>query len=309
MSFRLLLRSLSQRRDWRGPLHKRLAAGLKYLARSARTPRRQSAWLRELYGSARLSAYLTQDPRLHERWHHHYINRRLGRSQRLAVIRSHYRFAFGRLPAALVDAVYLEGRHELGALTLKDGSQLLLELRRPLGRSREGELALCLANTQGQLLSSVIFSVADEGRTLLVGCLQGAAAELGREAVRELTKQCYGLRPKNLLFSLLLAFGSFTGAQQVRGVSNLAHPFAGEDDKIKADYDGFWEECQGELQSDGFFALPTSEPERDESQVESKHRSAFRRRELLRREACARLLSALRAQPLAWPQEASAAAA
>lgn len=267
-------------------------------------PRRQSAWLNELYGSPRLTAIVAQDPRMHERWHHHYINRRLGRAQRMAIISSHYRFLFAHLPAALVDAVYLRGRFVLGSLELKDGSELLLELRRPTGRSREGELALCLANTHGQLLSSAIFSIADDGRTLLIGCLQGAAAELGRDAVRDLTKQCYGLRPKNLLFSLLLAFGSYTGAQQVRGVCNLAHPFAGEADKIKADYDSFWEECQGVLQADGFFALPTAEAERSELQVESKHRSAFRRRELLRREACVRLLAALRVQPAQWPQAA-----
>ncbi|RDI96993.1 DUF535 domain-containing protein [Dyella solisilvae] len=304
MSIQLFLRSLRQRGDWRGPWSKRLVAGLKYVARSTCMPRRQSAWLGELYGSPRLSAYLAHDPRLHERWHHHYINRRLGRAQRMAVISSHYRYAFSQLPRAIVDAVYLRGRSELGAVMLKDGGQLLLELRRPLGRSREGELALCLSNTQGQLLSSVTFSVADDGRTLLVGCLQGAAAELGREAVRELTKQCHGLRPKNLLFSLLLAFGSYTGAMRVRGVSNLAHPFAGEDDKIKADYDSFWEECQGVLQPDGFFELPTAESERDESQVESKHRSAFRRREALRREACAQLLAALREEPLRLPRAA-----
>jgi len=154
------------------------------------------------------------------------------------------------------------------------------------------------------VLTSAIFSIADDGKTLLIGCLQGAAAELGREAVRELTKQCYGLRPKNLLFSLLLAFGSFTGATRILGVSNLTHPFAGEADKIKADYDSFWEECQGVLQPDGFFALPTVEPERDESLVESKHRSAFRRREMLRREACACLLAALRDQPLPLSQAA-----
>jgi uncharacterized protein len=304
MSFRLFLRSLRQRRDWRGSPTKRLAAGLKYVARSASMARRQSAWLRELYGAPRLSTLLAHDPRLHERWHHHYINRRFGRARRMAVISSHYRFVFERLPAALVDAVYQQGRYLLGALTLKDGSELLLELRRPTGRSREGELALCLANTQGQLLSSAIFTVADDGHTLLIGCLQGPAAEFGREAVRELTKQCHGLRPKNLLFSLLLAFGSFADVKQVRGVANLAHPFAGETDKIKADYDSFWEECQGVLQSDGFYALPGTEAVRDETQVESKHRSAFRRREMLRREACARMLSTLRNQPLVWPQAA-----
>jgi uncharacterized protein VirK/YbjX len=304
MSFRLFLRSLRQRRDWRGALPKRLAAGLKYIARSARMARRQSAWLADLYGSPQLAAVLVHDPRLHERWHHHYISRHFGRTRRLGILRSHYRFVFERLPRALVDAVYLQGRHALGALTLKDGSELLLELRRPTGRSREGELALCLANTQGQLLSSAIFTLADDGQTLLIGCLQGAAAELGREAVRELTKQCHGLRPKNLLFSLLLAFGSFAGVRAVRGVSNLAHPFAGEADKIKADYDGFWEECQGVLGPDGLYALPLADPPRDESQVESKHRSAFRRRELLRREACTRLLAALRGQPMDLSQAA-----
>lgn len=304
MTFRLFLRSLRQRRDWRGSPSKRLAAGLKYISRSIRMPRRQAAWLRELYGSPQLAAILAHDPRLHERWHHHYINRRVGRAERMSIVSQHYRYVFARMPAAIVNAVYLEGRCTLGALTLKDGSELLLELRRPTGRSREGELALCLANTQGQVLSSAIFSIADDGHTLLIGCLQGAAAALGREAVRELTKQCYGLRPKNLLFSLLLAFGAFTGARQVRGVSNLAHPFAGEADKIKADYDAFWEECHGVLQPDGFFALPTTEPERDESQVESKHRSAFRRREMLRREACARLLCCLREQPLTLPKAA-----
>lgn len=297
MSLSLFLRSLRQRRDWRGPFHKRLAAGLKYIARSVRMARRQSDWLSELYGSPHMSALAAHDPRLHERWHHRYISRHLPRERRLAVIRSHYRYAFGNLPKALMEAVYLQGHFDIGTLRLKDGSELLLELRRPLGRSREGELALCLANVQGQLLSSATFSIADDGCTLLIGCLQGAAAELGREAVRELTRQCHGLRPKNLLFSLLLAFGSFTGARQVRGVSNLAHPFAGEADKIKADYDGFWEECQGVLEADGFFALPVAEPVRDEAQVESKHRSAFRRREQLRRDACAQLLAALRDQP------------
>ncbi|WP_266171891.1 VirK/YbjX family protein [Dyella subtropica] len=294
MSHRLFLRSLRHRHDWRGSLPKRFASALKYLARCARMARRQSAWLKTLYGSPRLTAMLAHDPRLLERWHHHYINRRLSRAHRMAVIRDHYRFVFSQLPDAMVDAVYLRGRYLLGVLALKDGSELLIELRRPSGRSREGELALCLANTQGQLLSSVIFSIADEGRSLLIGCMQGAAADLGREAVRDLTKQCHGLRPKNLLFSLLLAFAEVAGTEQIRGVSNLAHPFAGEQDKIKADYDSFWQECQGEPLSDGFFALPSREPVRDEMQVESKHRSAFRKREALRREAGELLISALR---------------
>ena len=54
----------------------------------------------------------------------------------------------------------------------------------------------------------------------------------------------------------------------------------------------------------GFYALPAQEPLRDEMQVESKHRSAFRKREALRREACELLVNALRGQ--AWPLERAA---
>ena len=109
MTFRLFLRSLRQRRDWRGSSSKRLVAALKYIARSIRMARRQSAWLSELYGSPRLVSILAHDPRLHERWHHHYINRRVGRADRMAIVSAHYRFVFQHLPTAMVDAVYLHG--------------------------------------------------------------------------------------------------------------------------------------------------------------------------------------------------------
>src|ERR1051325_10987408 len=202
MSIRLFLRSLRHRHDWRGAAPKRIASGLKYLLRCARMARRQSAWLQFVYGSPRLSAILAQDPRLLERWHHHYINRRFGRARRIEIVADHFRFAFVQLPEDMADGVYLHGGYRIGALTLKDNSELRIELRRPTGRSREGELALCLTNSHDQVLSSAVFTVADEGSSLLIGCMQGASAELGREAGRELTRQCHGLRPKNLLFSL-----------------------------------------------------------------------------------------------------------
>ncbi|MGO4701811.1 VirK/YbjX family protein [Dyella sp. 2RAB6] len=304
MPIRLFLRSLRFRHDWRGAAPKRIASGLKYLLRCARMARQQSAWLQFVYGSPRLTAILEHDPRLLERWHHHYINRQFGRARRMEIAADHFRFVFVQLPEDMADGVYLHGRHRIGTLLLKDGSELRIELRRPTGRSREGEVALCLTNSAEQVLSSAVFTVADEGSALLIGCMQGASAELGREAVRELTKQCHGLRPKNLLFSLLLAFAAEYGIERVRGVANLAHPFAGEADKIKADYDAFWQECQGEPLTDGFYALPAQEPLRDETQVESKHRSAFRKREALRREACGLLVTALRGH--AWPLERAA---
>ncbi|MEO7067084.1 MAG: DUF535 family protein [Rhodanobacter sp.] len=293
MSLQFFWRSLRQRRDLRGSLIKHAGATIKYTLRSARAAGRHRAWLDFLYGTPLLSALTAYDPRLIDRAQHPYINRRLSLTARYAVITDHYQMVLSTLAPELREAVYLGGRYRLGTLRLKDASELAIELRRPTGRGREGELCLCLADTQGQPLSSMIFSIADGGHTMLLGCVQGATAALGREAVRELTRQCHGLRPKNLLLSLLRAFAKRYDITRIRGVANAAHPFAGQADKIKADYDSFWQECGGVLDESGFYELSAAEPERDEMLVASKHRSAFRQREALRRQACVILLDGL----------------
>jgi uncharacterized protein VirK/YbjX len=292
-----LLSSLHHRIDWRGGMPKRTLYAIKYLARSLRHYRLHAGWLAFLHGEPRMRAMLAHDPRLLERPQHDYINRRLDAAARYAIIRGHYDFVLARFPAELVRQVYLEGRSRLGTLPLKDGHALALELRRPTGRGREGELALYLADGEGRALSSIVFTFADGGRSLLLGCLQGAAAGLGRDTVRELTRRCHGLRPKNLLLSMLLGCAERLGVERVRGVGNAAHPFAGTLGKIKADYDGFWRENDGLAHADGFYDLPAREPLRDIHEVDSKHRSAFRRREALREEATRRLWQALAGTP------------
>lgn len=294
MSFHIFQRSLQDRSDWRGGLGKRVIAGAKYIVRSALQAQQHAAWLRFLYQTPRMTAILQRDPRLHERPQHDYINQSLSHARCYAIIESHYRYLFAHWPTTLVDRIYTGSGASLGRLTLKDGSEAELMLRVPLGRSREGELAMYLLDASGRALSSIICTLADDGRSLLIGCLQGAAPGLGREEVREFTKQAHGMRPKNLLLSMLYALATATRVTEIRGVSNGAHPFSGDDDKIKADYDSFWVECQGERLPDGFYALPLHEPARDEAQVESKHRSAFRKREALRHTACELMANALR---------------
>jgi uncharacterized protein VirK/YbjX len=115
----------------------------------------------------------------------------------------------------------------------------------------------------------------------------------GRKAVRNFTWQRHGQGSKNLVLSLLRAFARSHGIDCMRGVAYEAHPFAGHAKKIKADYDSFWLECDGVLDHGGFHELPALEPARDEAIVASKRRSAFRQREILRREACTLFLATL----------------
>ncbi len=88
------------------------------------------------------------------------------------------------------------------------------------------------------------------------------------------------------------------GAERVLGIGNEAHPFASRK-KIKADYDGFWQENGGVADTQGFYAMPVHESVRSELTVESKRRSEFRRREALRSAACDLLVAAFRRPPVA----------
>jgi len=300
MELRLLFHSFKSRRDWHGNRARpRMHKALKYALRCARRPGRQAAWLGFLDADPSLRRIVATQPRLYERWHHAYINRHLDGDRRLAIVRDHYAFVLSRWPAGVVESIYLGNGLPVGTLQLKDGSVARMELLRPVNKGTEGELGLYLLDAAGRRLGCVVFTFADGGRSLLIGCIQGALAHLGADAVSRFTRQSHGLRPKNLLLSMLYALASHHGATRLFGVGNAAHPFAGQNarngkgSRIKTDYDAFWQECHGESMDDGFYRLPDSEPPRDVSKVESKHRSAFRRREWLRQAACDLLVEAV----------------
>ncbi|WP_235499584.1 DUF535 family protein [Frateuria sp. Soil773] len=286
---------MRNRGDWGARGARRWAKAAKYAWRCLLRHRAQREWLECLYGSLPMRRIVAVQPRLHERWHHGYINRELRPGERLAIVRDHYATLIQRLPATTVKAIYVDGELRLdGRLSLKDGGHAVLALRRPANKGLEGELGLYLLDMQGRRLSSLIFTLGDQGRSLLIGCVQGAEPGMGLEAVREFTRQAYNLRPKNLLLSMAYALAGALDVERVRGVDNASHPFAGKPDKIKADYDGFWNECGGTAGRRGYYDLPPREAERDERDVESRHRSAFRRREALRRHACHMLLQTLK---------------
>jgi uncharacterized protein len=289
----LTVSSLRGRTDWHGHAVKRALCAAKYLVRSLQVKARHRAWLAFIRDNLPMPAVVARDPRLFERYQHRYINLGFDAATRLALVHGHYEFIIRRWPAALVEAVYVGRAHRIGQLTLRDGSQVDIVLKAPPVKGLEGELGIYLCDTDGTALSSVILTIAHEGRSLLVGCVQGAKASEGKEAVRDLTRQCHGLRPKNLLLSLVYAVAQTYNSERVRGVGQAVHPFAHKQDKIKSDYNGFWHEVGGVAASDGMFDLPAREAVRDAADVDSKHRSAFRRREALRAQAMDMLATAL----------------
>jgi uncharacterized protein VirK/YbjX len=283
-------RSLRGRAEWHSSRSRGFHATMTYIARSLRHWRGHAAWLAFLE-TPPMAGLTTIDRTLTERYQHRYMNRQWSMTQRLRAMREHYAFAVEHFPPDLFESLYREREVHVGRLVLRDGSGLGLLLKAPGLRAREGELSLSLTDDAGLQISYATLSFVEGGRTLLIGCLQGAANNAGRDAVRELTRQCHGLRPKNLLLSMIRSLAAAMGVQRVLGIGNQAHPFARRG-KIKADYDGFWQENGGVADAQGFYAMAVHEPARCESTVESKRRSEFRRREALRREACDLLVDA-----------------
>lgn len=289
------LASLRHRDDWPSSRRGRLIEAAKYLVRALCLPVMHAEYLRFVQGHARMCAFRRRDPRLLERHLHRFVNQRWNRRDRLRALRSHYPFALSKLPAVLFDAVYVEGGVPLGLLPLKDGRELVLSLRPPIHKGCEGELGIQLEEPGGRTLYRIVFTVIDGGRTLAIGCLQGPGGADARDAVRELTRQMHGLRPKQLMLSLACAFARHVGIDRVVGVATEAHPLSRRrGDLFQADYDAFWLEQHGVAEpASGWFALPIDPPRKCEADVPSHHRAAFRRREALRAAAEALLIDAL----------------
>jgi uncharacterized protein VirK/YbjX len=293
------LGSLRDRTDWSGSTLKRCVKAAKYVARTLCMPLRHGRFLGFVYRNQPMTDYRKRDPRVLERHFHRYINVNWNRRARLLSIQRHYRFTLTRLPPALFKAIYVDGNATLGTITLKDGSPLKVCLRPPICMGSEGELSIELRAADDQLLYRATFSVIDYWPTVVIGCIQGPAGETSKDIVRDLTRNLYGMRPKQLMLSLVYAFARQYGIKRVWAVSNAAHPLRAVRSKFQADYDAFWQEQGGRRVGNGWFILPEEPARKSEAEVASNHRSAFRRREAQRLEAEKLLANALGAFP-AW---------
>jgi hypothetical protein len=279
-------------RLWRG-LRLRLGGAL-----AGGAPWRRSGWRRLLASSPALREAAVADPRLYERCHAPYVSRRFPRRARYRIVEAHYRFLAERFFPARLRRKLLKGHDvRVATLRLRHGEAAYLHLRRP-GLGLAGELGLFLLAGDKRVLSSCTITFGGaEG--VLIGAMQGSWAFMGRQPIRAFTRAAHGLRPKDLLLSLVQALAVFYGFERLRAVGNAAHPLAGTG-LVRADYDAFWRERGGWLGADGCWVLPLVRPSRDPATVASKRRAARRRREQFREEACAAFLKAFR-----WPSPPS----
>jgi uncharacterized protein VirK/YbjX len=259
-------------------------------------PRQTPRWLQLLNAHPAFSEYVRNCPRFLYKVYRPYISHALDAEARLDAIRAHYDFMFRRgLSQTLARACL--GPVVLAEADGKSGLRYQIQLRTVTMFDREGELVLQLTQDD-KVLYTVAFTVAPrDGRPAVsIGCIQGGKTDDAREAIRTATRELHGIRPKQLMATLVRQLGHEYGCARMLMVSNQNRVIykAIRNGRVLADYDGLWEELGGVKRPDGDWELdcaPVAAP--DLESIPSKKRSEARKRhELVSRlanEVCAAL--------------------
>jgi uncharacterized protein VirK/YbjX len=244
-------------------------------------PRQTPRWLHLLNAHPAFSEYVRNCPRFLYKVYRPYISHALTAAARLDAIRAHYEFMFRRGLGQVL------ARASLGPVVLADapgksGLPYQIQLRTVNMFDREGELVLQLTRDD-KALYTVAFTVAPrDGRPAVsIGCIQGGKTEDAREAIRTATRDLHGIRPKQLMATLVRQLGHDYGCARMLMVSNRNRVIykAIRNGRVLADYDQLWEELGARKRADGDWELdcaPVAAPDLDS--IPSKKRSEARKR-------------------------------
>lgn len=234
-----------------------------------------------------------------------YVNARWDAATRLTALADHVEL-LERLPAFLGFDVH----QSLELMPLPElGPDYHLVLDKPYWFHREGVLTLNLFRANLRLFS-LSFAVEDraDGRTLLIGGVQGRNLPNALDEYRTITANAHGLRPRDLLLDLLRILTAPLEVTRMRGISDACRHhrsrYFGQDTgrALPLDYDEMWEDRGGQRSGD-FYLIPVARQVRDPADIAAKKRAMYRRRYAMLDELEQRLVASLATtQPVTRPE-------
>jgi uncharacterized protein VirK/YbjX len=153
---------------------------------------------------------------------------------------------------------------------------------KPFWMRSEGEIAVSLFYQQYRIYTAMFMVTGDSGcRKLVVGAIQGCGGDLHvKEIYVEITRALHGLRPRDFLISMLKIIATNLGCSEIMGVSDACHRSVNlfSSATKQTAYDGIWKEHDGQLNSEGFFVIPTELRQREAAEIPARKRALYRRR-------------------------------
>jgi uncharacterized protein VirK/YbjX len=253
--------------------------------------------LNYLWSSKPLMAVLRQHPYLVEKIHRPYSYKSLDANARAGQLISHYQLVL-RPPGARLLLAAMQANAVLAESTGKSGANYRLLLGSAQDLPKEGELMLRL-ECDGFTLLKAAFTFCDRNGvpSLVIGCWQGNNCPTSRDRIRDATRDLWGLRPRDLLFTGMQALAAACALKGMAGVGDAQHIYRHwrKRRRIVQSYDAIWTDMGGTEGPDGLFSLPLEQQRRPRNAYPSNKRGAAARRHALEDQVQAQLMAAFAA--------------
>jgi uncharacterized protein VirK/YbjX len=247
--------------------------------------------LKHFLGSKQLIDLINTYPAISLKCTRSYLWTRLDGSRRLLAQLSFYEWFLSQYSSQQITYFYKVNHTTLCNFSVQNRS-LNVQLRTARSMDREGELAVMLC-LDDQVLMKASFTVLPleliglpgPGHAMFVGAYQGEKNSL--DLFKETTLLMERTKPSHLLFNVLQSLAQTWNLRAIVGVSDNDHVYASYTKtlakRVKTNYDDIWQELGGEKDAQsGHWVLPRNWVPRPLEEVESKKRSAYKRRNALR---------------------------
>ena len=132
--------------------------------------------------------------------------------------------------------------------------------------AKRGELVVslhCDSYQEAICEASFVIDKENEGWVCRIGCVQGNKSAETENAIKELQKQMYALRPKALMIFIIQELSRQLGCTALYGVGSKIQAHNKKHfihiewlHKLSFSYDTLWKEADGTPDKDGWFKLP-----------------------------------------------------
>lgn len=252
--------------------------------------RSELAQVQQYFESHRITPLFEIDPSMSLKCTRAYLWTGLNGQQRMAGQLAFFDWLQAKFSLPFVLSFFKAERFSIGKIQHNDTEfEIMLSPSRGLGR--EGELMVALYINGSRLMRSSVsvlpakmLGLPGTGHAMFVGGFQGVSNT--KDLIKQATQALERTKPSFVLLNALQAMAKAWGLVAIAGVADKQHAYASYfslSKRISMSYDELWQQLGAiEKTAQGQWLLPLVWEPRPEHEVESKKRSALKRRNALR---------------------------
>jgi uncharacterized protein len=221
-------------------------------------PLQTRRWLRHIKRTPALQEIALAAPRLRYRPHRPYLTPRLTCANRVDLLMDHYDILL-RSPLADWAKKAVQQPLALGEFIGRSGAVYQLTLAAGDATRCDGELVLRMMSRGICIYTAAFVFLRQQGiRCVKLGGLQGLLATDKSMSIKQITRDLYGCRPKDLMVAIVREIGRLAdcGKLILIGNANKLPPCEKHVCRKSSDYDAIWKEMAATKRADGDYEMP-----------------------------------------------------